>query len=145
MSVTGPLAEIRFDKFSQARGGREIEALFDYVKYVFRRNQEALINSIKGLAWVTKSERMFREEIFVFLAGVVVMMLGWLDMQWGTYFLIAGFVMVTEILNTGLEKLCDMITLEHHDEVAKIKDAGSAAVFLAKMVFVFFVVAAILG
>ena len=125
------------------RGGRGIKKIVNYIKYVFRRNQEALINSIKGLVWVTKSERMFREQIFLFAVGLVVIGLGWLDMSWRTFVLVAGFVMVTEILNTGLEKLCDMITLEHHDDVAKIKDAGSAAVFLAKMVFVFFVLAAL--
>jgi diacylglycerol kinase (ATP) len=34
-----------------------------------------------------------------------------------------------ELLNTAIEKLADHVTREHHIEILRIKDFGSAAVF----------------
>ena len=47
--------------------------------------------------------------------------------------LVAGwlFVMVTELLNSALESLCDLVSPEYHILIKRAKDAGSAAVFLA--------------
>jgi diacylglycerol kinase (ATP) len=108
---------------------------------VVQRNQQALANSVRGLVWVAKSERMFREEIFVFIVVLLLVFGGIVKLGIGEYLLVSAFVMVTEILNTGLEKLCDRITSEQEEDIANIKDAGSAGVFLAKMVFIFYVLA----
>lgn len=35
-----------------------------------------------------------------------------------------------EALNTAIEKICDLITIEEHPEIKKIKDLGAAAVFI---------------
>lgn len=39
-------------------------------------------------------------------------------------------LLAVEALNTAIEKTCDLITLEHHPEIKKIKDLGAAAVFI---------------
>jgi diacylglycerol kinase (ATP) len=39
--------------------------------------------------------------------------------------------MAVELLNTAIEKLCDHVTPERHEQVRAIKDMGSAAVFCA--------------
>jgi diacylglycerol kinase (ATP) len=38
-------------------------------------------------------------------------------------------VLAVELLNTAIEKLSDHVTREHHPDIGKIKDFGSAAVF----------------
>jgi diacylglycerol kinase (ATP) len=43
------------------------------------------------------------------------------------------FVIIIELLNTGIEKLCDHVRPERHDDIRIIKDTGSAACFLAQM------------
>ena len=49
-----------------------------------------------------------------------------------------GFVIVTEVLNTALEELCDKFALEHDPHIGKIKDLAAAAVFVAS-VFAFII------
>ena len=39
-------------------------------------------------------------------------------------------LLIVELLNTGLEKLADVITRDHHPGIGWVKDMGSAAVFL---------------
>ena len=39
-------------------------------------------------------------------------------------------LLAVEALNTAIEKICDLLTLEHHPEIKKIKDLGAAAVFI---------------
>jgi diacylglycerol kinase len=39
-------------------------------------------------------------------------------------------LLAIEALNTAIEKICDLITLEEHPEIKKIKDLGAAAVMI---------------
>ena len=39
-------------------------------------------------------------------------------------------LLAAEALNTAIEKTCDLITLEEHPEIKKIKDLGAAAVMI---------------
>lgn len=43
-------------------------------------------------------------------------------------------LLLTELLNSGLESLADAISLEHHELLGRAKDLGSAAVFLASCI-----------
>jgi diacylglycerol kinase len=45
--------------------------------------------------------------------------------------LVIGLVWVTEILNTCLEKMADLITREEHPEIKFIKDLAAGAVLVA--------------
>jgi diacylglycerol kinase (ATP) len=40
-------------------------------------------------------------------------------------------LLAVEFLNTAIEKLADYVTREHHSDIRRIKDFGSAAVFCA--------------
>ena len=39
--------------------------------------------------------------------------------------------LITELLNTAIEKLCDHITTDFHELIGRAKDIGSAAVFVS--------------
>jgi diacylglycerol kinase (ATP) len=41
------------------------------------------------------------------------------------------FILIVELLNTALEKLSDRVTLDHDLVVKRVKDMGSAAIFLS--------------
>ena len=87
--------------------------------------------SLAGLraAW---GETAFRQEA---IAAVVLLPLsGWLGRTWVETVLLAGsvvFVMVVELLNTGIETAIDRIGPEWHDLSKRAKDMGSAAVLLS--------------
>jgi diacylglycerol kinase (ATP) len=87
--------------------------------------------SLAGLR-VGMSEPAFRQEAI--LACLLIPAAFWIGRNWlETWFLIATvvFVLVTELLNTGIERSIDRIGPEWHELSKTAKDLGSAAVFLS--------------
>ena len=41
------------------------------------------------------------------------------------------FILIVELLNTAIEKLSDRISLDHDPAIKRVKDMGSAAIFLS--------------
>lgn len=95
------------------------------------RMWHALGYSIEGLraGW---HETAFRQEA---LAALVLLPLSlWVGRSWVETALLAGsvlFVMIVELLNTGIETAIDRIGPEWHDLSKRAKDMGSAAVLLS--------------
>ena len=90
----------------------------------------ALGYSIEGLraGW---HEIAFRQEVLTAL--VLLPLSWWIGRTWVETALLAGsvvFVMVVELLNTGIETAIDRIGPEWHDLSKRAKDMGSAAVLL---------------
>lgn len=50
-----------------------------------------------------------------------------------TLVIVTGFVWVSEILNTAVERIMDFISPEHHPETGFIKDIAAAAVLLSAL------------
>jgi diacylglycerol kinase len=53
--------------------------------------------------------------------------------EWLFVFGAIGLVLTTELLNTALEELCDMLKDTHDPHVAKIKDLAAGAVLCASL------------
>ena len=66
--------------------------------------------------------------IFVIAAGLYFQITRF---EWITVLGCIALVMITEIINSGIEKICDMITKEIHHTIKYIKDVSAAAVLLA--------------
>ena len=87
--------------------------------------------SLAGLraAW---GETAFRQEA---IAAMLLLPLSvWLGRSWVETVLLAGsvvFVLVVELLNTGIETAIDRVGPEWHDLSKRAKDMGSAAVLLS--------------
>ena len=87
--------------------------------------------SIQGLR-AGLSEPAFLEETL--LACIMVPAAFWLGQTWLEVSLLVAvvvLVLVTELLNTGIEAAIDRISLDHHPLSKRAKDVGSAAVMLA--------------
>ena len=87
--------------------------------------------SIEGLraGW---GETAFRQEAIA--ACVLLPAAFWIGRSWMETALLAGsvlFVMIVELLNTGIETAIDRIGPEWHDLSKRAKDMGSAAVLLS--------------
>jgi diacylglycerol kinase (ATP) len=75
-------------------------------------------------------EAAVREEAVLLVAGLMLGFFVAPSMGW--YILLIGSLLVLlaiELLNTAIEKLADHVTPDHHTEIGRIKDYGSAAVF----------------
>lgn len=97
-----------------------------------KRLWQAAINSWNGLVAVTQLEEAFRQEIAVLIIGIPLAF--FLTADAGERFALIGvivFIMIVELLNTAVEKLCDRVTRDDDPVIKRVKDMGSAAVGLS--------------
>lgn len=98
----------------------------------FQHFLSATRNSWRGLVAIARSEKAFQQELVALLIGTPLAFFVTSD-AWRRMTLIGVLVLllIVELLNTGLEKLADVITREHHPGIGWVKDMGSAAVGLS--------------
>jgi diacylglycerol kinase (ATP) len=97
-----------------------------------KRLFSATTNSLRAIIDGVKTEPAIREEMVLLTAAVP---LGYVVASSATWYIamigVVLIVLAIEFLNTAVEKLADHVTPEEHDEIRRIKDFGSAAVFCA--------------
>ena len=97
-----------------------------------RRWWTAFWSTCDGLAWGIRHETAIREEAIAIVLAIPAAFLltseGWLRIA-----LIGSvaLLLITELLNTSVEKLSDRLTEETDPAIKVVKDLGSAAVFVA--------------
>ena len=94
-------------------------------------------NAFNGLYQAATSERNMQIHmgalVLVVLAGIVLK----LDLtRWMILVLTVGGVLISELLNTAIENLTDMVTTEYSREAGKVKDIAAAAVLVSAIVSV---------
>jgi diacylglycerol kinase (ATP) len=92
----------------------------------------AFNNSIKGLNYLLKEEAAFIQEFSIALILIPIIL--FIDnslVEKLFLFLSLMLVIITEILNTAIERTVDRIGLEHHNLSGLAKDLGSLAVLLS--------------
>jgi diacylglycerol kinase len=94
-------------------------------------------NAFNGIYQAVVSERNLRihtvATAFVIIAGII---LGLDTTRWIFLVLAIGLVLISELLNTSLEKLTDMVTSEYSEEARKVKDISAAAVLISAVLSV---------
>lgn len=96
---------------------------------------ESFRSAAAGLLYATRTQRNLR--IHLAIAAAVVGIGLWLGLpvgQWAVLALTVGFVLVSEIFNTVLEALVDLVSPEYHPVARVAKDATAGAVLLAALV-----------
>jgi len=97
-----------------------------------KRLWRATINSWHGLVAAAQSEQAFREELVALAIGIPLAF--FLTADTGKRIALIGtlvFILIVELLNTAIEKLGDRITRDNDPAIKRIKDMGSAAIFLS--------------
>ena len=98
----------------------------------FRRIYNAFFYSMDGFKAAWENEEAFRQESI--LAAVLIPIAFWLgesSLQISLLIFSVLVVLITELLNTGVEAAIDRIGVERHNLSKRAKDIGSAAVFLS--------------
>jgi len=93
---------------------------------------DATINTWDGIKHGARHEAAIRLEMS--LAALMIpasFFLAENPWQWLALISVVFLVLIVEMLNTGIERLCDHVTPERHETIRVIKDMGSAAVFFA--------------
>ena len=100
----------------------------------FKRLGKSFIYASRGLAKVFREEQNLSVQLLI---GLLVIILAWLfhisPSEWGIILLTIALVMVTEVINSAIEKISDVLKPRLDNYVKEIKDIMSAAVMLASL------------
>ncbi|MDH5300829.1 MAG: diacylglycerol kinase [Gammaproteobacteria bacterium] len=98
----------------------------------FQRLINATGYSWKGFKAAYANEEAFRQEFWLTVIGIPLAI--WLAESGIELALMIGalmLILITELLNSGIEAVVDRIGPEHHELSGRAKDIGSAAVFVS--------------
>ncbi len=116
------------------------ESIKSHLSHGMRTTLQSFKYAGAGIKKALRSERNFRIQLVgAVLALGMSALLGITAMQWVVIVLLIGLVLSLELLNTALETLVDMITLDHDPMAERVKDVSAAAVLI------FSIVASIIG
>ncbi len=98
-------------------------------KYNFFKNSTY---ALKGLADIIKNETSFKIELTLLIPVILVILylnIGIAEkiLLFVSYF----FVLIAETINSAIERVVDLVTLDYHKMAGRAKDVGSSIVFLA--------------
>lgn len=101
--------------------------LFD-IKHIFK----AFTYSWKGLVYVFKNEIAFRQDVAVFIIGLIVsFFLPVCAVSKAVMIFSLFFILLMEMVNTAIEVVVNRISTKKHPLSGHAKDIGSALVLLA--------------
>jgi diacylglycerol kinase (ATP) len=113
--------------------------MFKTLANIPKRASSAMKYSLSGLKLAFITEESIRLETIALVLLVIIMALvPW--PLWKKAALVAVFFLVplTELINSALEDICDLVSPEYHSNIKAAKDKGSAAVLIAMIIgFVF--------
>jgi len=93
--------------------------------------------AVSGLTYAIKTQANFR----IHLVAVVIVTLAGCYFhlalnEWLAIIFVIGLVLVTELINTSIEVLVDLVSPDFNDKAGKVKDIAAAAVLLAAFIAV---------
>jgi diacylglycerol kinase (ATP) len=98
-------------------------------KYSLFKNTSYAIDGLKDLLTTETSFRL--EVIFIIFLSLVLIFIDVTFIEKIIMFLSLVLILIVEALNGAIERVVDLVTLEHHEMAKKAKDAGSTAVFIS--------------
>jgi diacylglycerol kinase (ATP) len=103
-------------------------------KYNFFKNTTYALN---GLVDLIRTETSFRIELIItiILLPVIIFIDASLTNKALMFISLMGMILA-ETTNSAIERVVDLVTLEHHHMAGRAKDVGSAIVFISIFIFV---------
>jgi len=92
----------------------------------------AFLNSMRALKYLAGHEKAVQQELVLFLLSLPAAYL--LAPTWLAFLFMTGsilFLILVEVLNTGIEATCDAVSRDFHKEIQIAKDCGSLAVLIS--------------
>jgi diacylglycerol kinase (ATP) len=109
--------------------------MLNLIKNIPRRAKKAMGYSLQGLWAAFRKEEAIKLEVLCLV--ILLIILGLVEWAFwkkvclvGTYFLIP----LTELFNSAIEDICDLVSPEFNVKVRDAKDKGSAAVLVAMII-----------
>jgi len=90
-------------------------------------------NAGKGILAGMRHKSILAQMIFGICALIAGVFLQLAYLEWCVVVLCIGCVIASEMLNTCIEKLCDMYSLEYRTDIKIIKDIAAGAVLVTSL------------
>lgn len=88
--------------------------------------------ALKGLKDIVQNESSFKIELIICIALIPFILLVDISLVEKLFLFITMMgVLIAETINSAIERVVDLVTLEHHDMAGRAKDVGSSIVFLS--------------
>lgn len=98
-------------------------------EYTLFKNTRYALN---GLVEITRHEKSFRLQIVFFVAFSILSWLLPVPFAHHAFLFVSLLIpILSEIVNSAIERSVDLVTLEHHELAKRAKDAGAALVFVS--------------
>lgn len=102
-----------------------------------RKFHQSLAFALNGIACGLRSEPHLRVHLAI---AALVLVGGWQlkisPGQWTALLLCIGLVLISELINTALEKIVDLVTPDHHPLAGAAKDLAAGAVLVSAFIAV---------
>lgn len=96
---------------------------------------KSFLNAFHGVFLMFKSERNFQIEVFAFFINMLLIFYLQLSATDAVLILmVSGGVLIAEIFNTAIEKICDIIQPEFDARIGFIKDVSAGAVIVMALI-----------
>lgn len=93
---------------------------------------KSLFHALEGILSLIKYERNFRIEFLAFLLNLFLIIVLKLSAVDSMFILgVCLLVLISEMLNSAIEKICDFIQPEKDSRIKQIKDISAGAVLLS--------------
>jgi diacylglycerol kinase (ATP) len=92
----------------------------------------AFINSMRALKHLAAHEKAVQQELVLFILSIPLA--AFIAPSGLIFLLLTGsllFLIMVEVLNTGIEAACDAVSRDFHKEIQIAKDCGSLAVLIS--------------
>lgn len=106
-------------------------------KFSLRTRMNSFRHAVRGIVALLRDEHNSRIH---FLATVIAIALGIIVkinfLEWSILAIVIGLVFVTELINSSLESLSDLIDPEWNEKIRQAKDYAAAAVLFSAIISV---------
>ena len=95
--------------------------------------------AIEGFIEITKNESSFKLQLALFVVMNIVAWILNIGFMHSAMLSLSLFIpIIAEVTNSAIERVVDLVTVEHHIMAKRAKDAGATLVFLS-LVLTFFI------
>lgn len=103
-------------------------------EFGFKRFLKSFKYSLDGLKYAYKNEQSMLVHLIVTIIAITLGILFKIsNFEWIITIFLLSVTASLELLNTAIEAVCDMVTLEYNKLAKVVKDTASASVFFTSM------------
>ena len=107
-------------------------------RFSLRKRLNSFRFALKGLKNLIKSEHNARIHFVALISVIGLGIIFKINVsEWIAITIVSGLVILTELLNTAVERLADFVESEWNDSIGIIKDYCAGAVLIAALISVF--------